>query len=137
MKIYFDENTSRYLCRGLQELQTSRNNGSTESIEVLSVEVEFGMGTDDEDWIPVVGKAKGVAITHDLNIMRTKHQRELCEKHGVGLIIIRPPSKKEGMPYWEQVKLLINNWPAIVKLVSRTSGHYHYELKPKSGLKEM
>ncbi len=137
MKIYLDENTSPYLCRGLQEFQHSLNADRKDPVSIFSIREQFGTGAADEEWIPKVGKENGLAITHDINIPRTKHQRELCEKHGVGLIIIRPPSKKHGLPYWEQVQLLVKYWLDILKVATRKSGHYHYELKPKSGLKEM
>lgn len=136
MKIYFDENTSPYICRALQELQRSRNVELKDPIEVISIEEQFGRSAKDEDWIPLVGAERAMVITHDFNIMRTRHQRELCERFGVGLVIIRPPSKKKGLGYWEQVQLLVKYWLDIVKVASRKSGHYHFELKP-SGLKEM
>lgn len=55
----------------------------------------------------------------------------------MGLIIIRPPSKKHGLKYWEQVQLLVKHWQDILRVAAHKSGHYHYELKPRSGLKEM
>ena len=137
MKIYLDENMSPNLCHGLQEFQKSLNVELKVRIEVLSIAEEFGRGTEDEVWIPVVGKGKGMAITWDFNLMRTRHQRALCEQHGVGLVIIHAQSKKQGMRFWEQVQLLVKHWEGIVKIASRKSGHFHYELKPKSGLKEL
>lgn len=137
MKIFLDENTSPYLCKGLQEFQHSLNADLADKVSIFSIKEQFGMGAADEEWIPLVGKDRGVAITHDINITRTRHQRELCEKHGVGLIIIRPTSKKHGLKFWEQVELLVKHWPAILKVAARKSGHYHYELQPRSGLKEV
>lgn len=137
MKIYLDENTSPYLCRGLQEFQHSLNADLKDAVTIFSIKEQFGQGVEDEVWIPKVGKERGIAITHDINITRTKHQRELCEKHGVGLIIIRPASKKHGLVFWEQVELLVKYWPDILKVTARKTGHYHFELKPRSGLKEI
>ena len=137
MKVYLDENTSPHLCHGLQELQKSLNADLKEPIEVISIKEKFGTSAKDEDWIPLVGEDRAMVITHDFNLMRTRHQRELCAQYGVGLVIIRPPSKKKGLAYWEQVQLLIKYWLDIVRVASRKSGHYHYELKPTSGLREM
>jgi len=137
MKIYLDENMSPNLCHGLQAFQKALNAELKVPIVVLSMQEQFGRGADDEDWIPLVGKEKGMAITWDFNLMRTRHQRALCEQHGVGLVIIRAPSKKVGMRFWEQVKLLVKYWEDVVKVASKKSGHFHYELKPNSGLKEL
>jgi hypothetical protein len=121
----------------LQSFQKTLNADLKVPIEIFSIEEEFGRGADDEKWIPVVGKGKGMALTWDFNIMRTRHQRELCEQHGVGLVIIRATSKKQGMRFWEQVQLLVKHWEAVVKVASHNSGHFHYELRPKSGLREL
>lgn len=137
MKIYLDENMSPNLCHGLQAFQKSLNADLKTPVEILSIAEQFGLGAKDEDWVPLVGKEQGMAITWDFNLMRTRHQRELCEKHGVGLVIIRAPSKKLGMRFWEQVKLLVKHWEGIVKVASHKSGHFHYELKPTSGLREL
>lgn len=137
MKIYLDENMSPNLCHGLQSFQKTLNTELRTPIEVLSIEEKFGRGAQDEEWIPVVGKDKGMAITWDFNLIRTRHQRTLCEQYGVGLVIIRPPSKKVGMRFWEQVKLLVKYWEDVIKVASKRSGHFHFELKSTSGLKEL
>jgi len=137
MKIFLDENMSINLCHGLQSFQKTLNADLKVPIQILSIEEEFVKGADDEVWIPAVGSFKGMAITWDFNIMRTRHQRALCEQYGVGLVIIRATSKKQGMRFWEQVQLLVKHWEGIVKIASRKSGHFHYELKPVSGLREL
>lgn len=137
MKIYLDENMSPNLCHGLQSFQKSLNADLKTPIEILSIEEQFGKGARDEDWIPAVGKGRVMAITWDFNLIRTRHQRALCEKYGVGLVIVRAPSKKKGMRFWDQVMLLVKYWEAVVNVASKRSGHFHYELKPTSGLKEL
>jgi hypothetical protein len=137
MKIFLDENMSPNLCHGLQAFQKSLNAELKFPIQIFSIEEQYGRGAQDEDWVPLVGKERGMAITWDFNLMRTRHQRELCEKHGVGLVIIRANSKKQGMRFWEQVKLLVKYWEDVVKVASKKSGHFHYELKPTSGLREL
>lgn len=137
MKIFLDENMSPNLCHGLQCFQRSLNVDLKRPVQIFSIEEEYGKGAADEVWIPTIGKEHGMAITWDFNIMRTRHQRALCEEHGVGLVIIRALSKKHGMRFWDQVQLLVKHWEEVVKVATHKSGHFHYELKPKSGLKEL
>jgi hypothetical protein len=78
---------------------------------------EFGKGAKDEEWIPILGKSKSVIITHDLNIHRTRSQRELYEAHGLGVFFFTPPSKS-GFGYWDFVLQVIKRWEEIRKLSS-------------------
>ncbi|WAC10581.1 PIN-like domain-containing protein [Dyadobacter pollutisoli] len=110
-RIYIDENISPHLASGLHILE--RPNG--DAFEVLSIESVFGRGALDEDWLPKIGKEKGVVITQDLNIHRTRRQRELFEEHHVGVFFLSPPSKT-GYQYWEMVEQIIKRWREIKKL---------------------
>ena len=109
-RIYIDENLSRHIAEGLNVLE--RPNG--DEFEVVAIETIFGRGVQDEDWIPVVGAEKAVVITQDLNIHRTRRQRELFEQHGVGIFFLTPPSKN-GYTYWEQVEQIVKRWRDIRK----------------------
>jgi hypothetical protein len=109
-KIYIDENLSPYIADGLSILESPNNEGS----EVLSIGNIFGKGAQDEDWIPKIGKEGGVVITQDINIHRSRRQRELFEQHGVGIFFLTPPSKN-GYTYWEQVEQVIKRWRDIKK----------------------
>jgi hypothetical protein len=75
----------------------------------LSIGNVFGKGAQDEDWIPEIGEERGVVITQDINIHRSRRQRELFEQHGVGIFSPTPPSKN-GYTYWEQVELCVYKW---------------------------
>jgi hypothetical protein len=97
MKIYFDENTNLHLVRGLQHLQEGMSKKEDESFEVVFLPDIFGKGAQDEDWIPVLGAEGSVIITHDLNIHRTRSQRELYKEHGLGAFFFTPPSLKTGL----------------------------------------
>ena len=75
-------------------------------------------GVPDEEWIPKVGKNKGVVITQDKRIQTTRHQKELYMKYGVGIFFFSTP--KKGLPYWESVKRIINKWEEIKSLSAKT-----------------
>lgn len=117
MKIYFDENTFPQLSYGIRELQAPLNKGDAELIEVLFLADVFGKGVKDEVWIPVLGQEGSVIITHDLNIHRTRSQRELFIEYGLGAFFFSPPSKK-GFGYWDFVQQVIKRWEEIRKLSS-------------------
>lgn len=117
MKIYFDENTFPQLAYGLRALQEPLNLKENEQIEVVYLPDEFGKGAKDEDWIPKLGAIGAVIITHDLNIHRSRSQRELYMAHGLGAFFFTPPSKN-GFGYWEFVQQVIKRWDEIKKLSS-------------------
>ncbi|MCX6148332.1 MAG: hypothetical protein NTW25_13945 [Candidatus Kapabacteria bacterium] len=127
MKIYFDENISPSLAKGLHHLVQPISDG----IEVLSLKDVFGLGVADEDWIPQVGKEGGIVITQDYNIYKNVNQRELINQHGVGIFYIKPPSKT-GYLYWEMVEFVIINWIKIIKLISNTEKPFAFVCKPRS-----
>lgn len=110
-KIYIDENISPNLALGLDVLERPMKEG----FEVVSIESVFGKGALDEYWLPEIGKEGSVVITQDLNIHRTRRQRELFEAYKVGVFFISPPSKT-GYQYWEMVELIIKRWREIKKL---------------------
>ena len=80
MRIYFDENFSPHLVTGMRAFQEARK---SEDVAVCSVEDEFGRGAHDEVWIPGIAQRHGVALTQDLNIHRSRAQRELCEANNI------------------------------------------------------
>lgn len=139
MIIYVDENMAPVLAKGFNLLQDPLNFqlGIKDPIEVKSIKEVFGEGTPDEDWIPIAGAEGACVLTQDYNINRIKHQRELCEKHGLGIFYFRPPSKN-GFSYWEMVKHLVKHWEEIIKTASKKSRPFSYRITSKSsGLESM
>lgn len=118
MTIYVDENMSPFLARGFNILQQPENVKLTEPVEVRSIKDEFGQGAIDEDWIPLAGKSNACVLTQDYNIYRIEHQRELCEKYGLGMFYFRPPSKT-GFLYWDLLRLMVKHWPSIARISTR------------------
>jgi hypothetical protein len=136
MKIYFDENTFPQLAYGLQKLQEPLNRAEQEPVEVLYLSDVFGKGAKDEDWIPELGKAGDVVITHDLNIHRTRSQRELFMEHGLGVFFFSPPSKT-GFGYWDLVQQVVKRWDEIKKLSSsKAKRPFAYRYTSKSSKAE-
>jgi hypothetical protein len=124
MKFYFDENIAPRIARALAVLTEA------DSVEIYSI-ADIKRGAPDEEWIPVVGKKEGIVITQDMNIHRTRHQRELYKKHGVGVVFFKPP-KKSGYSYWEMLTQILTSWPDIIKTVEKAEKPFAYVIRPRS-----
>jgi hypothetical protein len=112
-EIYLDENLSEYVADALNSL----NKGYFRDINVYSTKLKFGKGVPDEEIIPAIGKSKGILITKDINIHRTRMQYQLCEKYKLGVFFLKP---SKGMDrHWEIVKMLIENWEAIISIIQK------------------
>lgn len=133
-KIYLDENIPKSLADGLRALDQP-NNSTGQKCAVVYLTDQFGRGIKDDEWIPLLGKEQAVMVTQDHNIHRTDSERELYQKHGLGLIVVRLPSKK-GMPYWDLVQQLVRNWMAIRQVALTKRPPFIYECTAK-GVKQL
>lgn len=133
-KIYIDENFAQQLANGLDVFQQHLNMKEKSKFEVVSVKEKFGQGALDEDWIPKIGKEKGVVITQDLRIHTTRHQYELYKKYELGVFFFKPPSN--GYSFWEMVEQIIRRWPEIKKKTNNQRP-FAYRCKNKGRLEEL
>lgn len=124
IKVLIDENLSKYVAEGINQLQYPLRNG----IEVTSIEVAFGKGIKDEDWIPKWGELSGVFISQDLRIYSTKQQSELLLKNNIGAFFLKLP---KGYRYWDKVKVLVKHWPAIVRVIASNKTPFAYFITPR------
>ena len=131
IKVYIDANFPHQLAKGLNVLQEPLNLKEGISIKILSVDEAFGEGVKDEDWIPRAGKEDGIIITQDLHIQTTRHQRDLYQKHGLGMFFFKPPSKN-GYPYWEMVRQVINRWDEMKKLIRKNKQPFAFRCTSRS-----
>jgi len=131
VEIYLDENLPANLVRALDLIQDGLNKQNGTSIKVIPLLDKFGRGAKDEVWIPQVPKS--IVITKDYRIQRTRHQKDLYERFEIGMIFIKPPSKK-GLSFMELTKLLIRHWEDINKVASKPKFPFAYKVGPKSKL---
>src|ERR1017187_5307799 len=119
MTIYIDENIPHHLAESLDILQSHENlrllELNMDTIEVKSIIKEFERGIKDEEWIPKAGAQGACVITRDKNIQNLRHQRELYQKHSLGLFFLHAESKKHGLSFWDMVESIIKHWPEIAK----------------------
>ena len=125
MKIYIDENMPPQLAEGLSILEKPNN----ESVEVYSIQKEYGRGVSDEDWIPQVGKASGIVITQDSKMQRIKSQYRLLRDYKLGIFYLIPPGK--GYTYWEMVERIILNWQEIKNLTKKNRPPFAFKITPR------
>lgn len=128
MKIIFDENFPPQIAKALQILQSAK---SEENVEVLNLTDLYGRGIEDEYWIPKISEISGIVVTQDIRIQRTRHQRELYEKFGLGVVFLKPPSNK-GYSYWEQVDKIFSAWTDIKKICRRQPRPFAFIIRPRS-----
>jgi PIN like domain len=131
MKIYLDENLSKYIAEALNLL----NKVQFPSIEVFSTIEVFGRGVPDEILIPKIGNEGSMLITKDLNIKKRHLQYELCKQYNLGIFFIDLP--KNQNKHWDIVKLLIYNWEEIVQKTGREEPPFAYRIKPKGKMEKL
>jgi hypothetical protein len=136
MIIYLDENLQANLAKGFNILQQPQNLKLKEKIEIKSILEEFGRGCLDEEWIPLADNNESCIITQDYNLKRIKHQKELCDKFGLGMIYLRPPSKT-GFSYWDMVGVLHKNWDEICRTVLSQKRPFAFEIRVRGGIKRL
>lgn len=124
MRIYFDENFSKYLAKGMSELQGGI---SGEPVDVLHIAESFGKGTKDEEWIPQVAKAHGIVITQDLHITRTRTLAKMCKHHKIGIFFVK---QQKTFKYWDFVRLIVNKWGDIKEKTRTCDKPFAYVIKP-------
>ncbi|GAB4510733.1 MAG: hypothetical protein Tsb004_14200 [Allomuricauda sp.] len=126
MIIYFDENMPPHLVNGFETIQQPEGIKNGQKITVKFLPKVFGYGSDDKDWIPLVGKEGSCVITQDIKISRRKDELALYKKNGVGMFFLRGPSKKKGLTVWQMVQALAKNWDDICKIASKEKKPFGY-----------
>ena len=134
MKLFFDENISQHLARGMHELQRGRPN---EGFEVSHIVEAMGKrGAPDEEWIPHVAQTHGVVITQDFEIHRTRHLAELCKQYKLGVFFFRPP-KGNPYGYWKIIKWVLESWGEIKSNSLDTELPFEFEVTPRGGVRRI
>jgi len=134
MKIYLDENMPAQIATALNIIQKVLNKKENTDIEVTSIVAEFGQGAKDEVWLPQLEGS--IVITQDFNIQRTRHQKSLYLKHGVGMLFIKVSGKK-GLDFWSFFKLLVNSWDEIRAVATQQRAPFACIIDGKGKLKRL
>jgi len=128
MNFFIDENLPPKIAEALDILDNSNN--------IYSIPKYFEIGIKDEDWIPKLFNLKGIVITQDTNINRTKKQWDLFTSNNLGGFFIKT-SSKTGLNYWDLVKLIINNWEEIKQKNKKTKRPFGYRITQRGKMELM
>jgi hypothetical protein len=128
--VYIDENIPPQFAKAFNLVQDHLNNEEKKPIKVYSIKDSFGEGCADEDWIPKVGENNGIVISNDRRIQRNKHQRELYNNCGVGILFLNNP--KSGRSFWDTFKHLVKFWPNIKQVCRRDDPPFAYRQPGKN-----
>ncbi|HSN07497.1 MAG TPA: hypothetical protein VLS85_00595 [Hanamia sp.] len=131
IEVYLDENLSEYVADALNSL----NKGYFTEVIVYSTKTKLGKGKPDEIIIPSIGNRKGILITKDLNIHKTRLQYQLCQEFEIGIFFLK---MQKGLDkHWEIVKLLINSWETILAKISSEKKPFGYEIPVRGKMKKL
>lgn len=131
IEIFLDENLSEYVAYALNFL----NKGYFKDIQVFSTKEKFGRGVDDETIIPGIADSKGILITRDYNIHKTRLQFDLCQEFQLGVFFLRLPKKQDK--HWEIVKALINHWEDIIDKVNKEKKPFAYRIPIRGRIEKL
>lgn len=129
MIVFLDENFPPQLANALDILQKHLNLKNNTSIEVKAIKEYFRQGIPDEEWIPKVGTMKGIVITRDHRIQTTRHQKELCIQHGLGVFFF---DLIKGAKYWQIVTFFIERWEDILDKIQNNKTPFAYRYTSRS-----
>ncbi len=83
----------------------------------------------------MIGKLKGILITKDTNIHKTRIQYQLCEKYKLGIFFLKP---SRGMDkHWEIVQMLIGHWEEIIEIIKRDKLPFGYEIPTRGKMRKL
>lgn len=111
------------------------NKGYFREIQVFSTKEKFGKGVKDEIIIPGIGSNKGILITRDINIHKTRLQFELSQQYKLGVFFLTMPKGLDK--HWEIVKSLINNWQEIVLKIEKEKTPFAYRIKLRGSMEKL
>ena len=102
MKYIFDECVSDRIASALKELGE----------DVEPYHEHWKRGADDLTWIPQVAALGHCVVSSD---DFGEHERAAIRQHGARFIVVATAH----LPFWEQVRLIVNRWEVIKKTVRK------------------
>ena len=84
----------------------------------------FDRGTDDVDWLPVVGEKDWVVITRDAMILRRIREKEVVARNRVGVFVL-DGKKPDRCRLIQQIVL---NWPQIKATARQSKRPFGYKV---------
>lgn len=125
MLIIFDENFPHNLAKGLDTIEQSNNNSilKCQITHPKFLEIE---GIKDAPLIEYAGRYNAIIITHDKDFKDVKSKGAIYVQHKVGVFFFK--FKKKEYSYWGIVKVFINQFEAIKKIIIEEPTPFVYEI---------
>lgn len=116
MKVFFDNNLSPHLARGLRELSRA----DPEPTEVIHLGDRFNRNEKDTVWIPALAAEGGWVIISGDRFAKADEEREAVRRSG--LIVFTLSKQWSDHTHWPKAVNLARWWPAIIDQASRITG---------------
>jgi len=129
MKIFFDENYSKYIAKAIGLLEYTDG-----KIEVLVTDEELYKGASDQEVVELVSVNNGVLFTKDKDFKKAKLIVELMKTRKMGLFYMKTLKKDV---YWETIVRLMKSYIHCRGKILNQNIPYYYEIMPNGTIKEM
>lgn len=128
MLIIFDENFPQKIAEGLNTIE-STNRDTILHCEITHPYLIKKGGTTDDDWVEYAGINNAIIMTFDKDFKDIKAKGRLYNEHKVGVFFFKF-DKKEKM-YWQVVRLFVNNFDAMKKIILEVERPFVYRISSK------
>lgn len=128
MLVIFDENFPVKIAEGLNTIE-STNRDTVLNCQITHPYIISKGGTSDEDWIKYAGDNDAIIMTFDKDFKDIKSKGRLYSENMVGVFFFKF-DKKEKM-YWQIVKLFVNNFDAMKKIILEIPRPFVYRISSK------
>jgi len=130
MKLYFDENISKYYAQAFNALETTEN----PRLEVLSTVDVWGEEIEDPDLITNISKEEGRIVTKDSDFKLIRLYAPLVKQMKIGAFWLHTPSK---LNKWIEIEFIIKAWPEIRQYALKTKPPFLFEVTMRGKMKEL
>lgn len=130
MFFLFDENVPYKFVEGLALIEES-NHKSAIRAKISHPRFLGTEGESDEEQIKAAGKHDGILVSFDKDFKHIKSYYPLYKKHKVGVIFLK--LSKDESNYWGIVKLVINKWEELKRLLKDHQKPFAYQVS-KNGI---
>ena len=121
MKFLLDNNLPPRLAKALDALCDGTEH------HVHALRELYPASTPDEEWLRLFAEdGGGAAVSGDLHIYTTKHQREAWRQSGLTLFFLQPAWSK--VRFWEKAAALVRWWPDFLQQVETVAPGVGYEV---------
>jgi len=121
MKVYFDENYSKYVAHAFHLFEYTHG-----EIEVHSTIDALYRGATDLEIVKYISKNKGVLFTKDKDFKKVQLITEMMKSNSMGLFFMKTPRKEN---YWDIIEKLIKSYRKCRVEILNRNIPYYYEIK--------